>query len=157
MIRLILYLVRAGGFAIIVSWFAEQTGQTTIIWLDTEVSLPTSLAIGGMIGLFVVAGFCARLFRKFLSWPGLIAYNWRERRRRDGEKGAGDRHGCFAAGDIKRARRQAKKSEKLPVAGYCLICYLPRQPMRQGIPKPRSDIFRHWQKTDRQPILARLA
>ena len=63
MIRLILYLVLAGGFAIIVSWFAEQTGQTTIIWLDTEVSLPTSLAIGGMIGLFVVAGFCAWLFR----------------------------------------------------------------------------------------------
>ncbi|MGB0207889.1 MAG: heme biosynthesis HemY N-terminal domain-containing protein [Candidatus Puniceispirillaceae bacterium] len=109
MIRLILYLVLAGGFAIIVSWFAEQTGQTTIIWLDTEVSLPTSLAIGGMIGLFVVAGFCAWLFRKFLSWPGLIAYNWRERRRRDGEKALAIGMVAFAAGDIKRARRQAKE------------------------------------------------
>ena len=117
MIRLILYLVLAGGFAIIVSWFAEQTGQTTIIWLDTEVSLPTSLAIGGMIGLFVVAGFCAWLFRKFLSWPGLIAYNWRERRRRDGEKALAIGMVAFAAGDIKRARRQAKKSEKLLGSG----------------------------------------
>jgi len=117
MIRLILYLVLAGGFAIIVSWFAEQTGQTTIIWQNMEIILPTSLAIGAMAGLFVIVGSFAWLFRKFLSWPGLIAYNWRERRRRDGEKALAIGMVAFAAGDIKRARRQARKSEKLLGSG----------------------------------------
>jgi len=117
MIRLILYLVLAGGFAIIVSWFADQTGQTSIVWQNTEVTLPTSLAIGGVLASFAVAGFTIWLARKFLSWPGLIAHNWRERRRRDGEKALAIGMVAFAAGDIKRARRQAKKSEKLLGSG----------------------------------------
>ncbi len=117
MIRFILYLILAGGFAIVVSWFADQQGQTSIVWQNIEITLPTSLAIGGIIASFAIVGFILWLTLKFLSWPGLIAHNWRERRRRDGEKALAIGMVAFAAGDIKGARKQVKKSEKLLGSG----------------------------------------
>ena len=117
MIRLLFYVFIAGIFALAVSWLAAQDGQTVISWQGMKIELATSLAIGLIIAALLAVGVVFWLIRQLLSWPGLIAHNWQSRRRREGEKALALGMVAFAAGDIKGARRQAKKSQRLLGSG----------------------------------------
>ncbi len=117
MIRLLVYLAIATVFALAVSWLADQDGQTVIVWQGMRIELATSLAVGGLIGFGCTVGILLWLIRRILGWPGLISHNWQKRRRQEGEKALALGMVAFAAGDIKGARRQAKKSHRLLGSG----------------------------------------
>lgn len=117
MIRLLFYLICASVFAVLVSWLADQQGQTIIHWQGIQIELATSLAIGLLAGVIAIVGVVLWILRRILSWPGLISHNWQQRRRKEGEKALALGMVAFAAGDVKGARRQAKKSQRLLGSG----------------------------------------
>lgn len=113
MFRLAVILVLSACFAVVVSWLSDQSGQTIITWQDIEIELRTSLAIGIVCGGLLILWLAERMLRALLSWPNLISHNWRERRRTEGETALSLGMVAFAAGDIKLARKQARKAERL--------------------------------------------
>ena len=117
MIRLAAFLVFCIGAALVSRWLSAQDGVTVINWLGWRVEVMTSLLIAGLgLGLAVLF-FLYRLIATVLSWPSWLGHNWRARRRSRGEHALGQGMVAFAAGDMKEARKLARRAEKLLGSG----------------------------------------
>ena len=113
MIRLAAFLVFCVGAALLSRWLSAQEGVTVINWLGWRVEVMTSLLIAGLVLGLGVLFLLFRLIATLLSWPSWLGHNWRARRRRRGEHALGQGMVAFAAGDMKEARKLARRAEKL--------------------------------------------
>ena len=113
MIRLAAFLVFCVMAALLSRWLSAQDGVTVINWLGWRVEVMTSLLVAGLgLGLGMLF-LLARLITTLLSWPSWLGHNWRARRRSRGEHALGQGMVAFAAGDMKEARKLARRAEKL--------------------------------------------
>ena len=113
MIRLAAFLAFCGIAAFVSRWLSAQEGVTVITWLGWRVEVMTSLLVAGLVLGLVAVFLSIRLVATILSWPSWLGHNWRARRRGRGEHALGQGMVAFAAGDVKEARKLARRAEKL--------------------------------------------
>ena len=113
MIRLAAFLVFCAAAALLSRWLSVQEGVTVISWLGWRIEVMTSLLVAGLGLALAVLFLMLRLITTMLSWPSWLGHNWRARRRSRGEDALGQGMVAFAAGDVKEARKLARRAEKL--------------------------------------------
>ena len=113
MFRILQLIILGGLVALLASWLAAQSGTTRLDWLGYRIEVATSLLVAAF-------GFCVILFilldrswRAIRLWPRLLGAGWANRRRQQGETALGLGLVALAAGDLRSARRQARKAERL--------------------------------------------
>ena len=99
--------------ALVVSWFAKQTGSSQIQWLGYQIEISTSLLVSLVILFAFFVMLFDRIFRFIRNWPKMLSYGWQFRRKTNGERALSLGFVALAAGDSRSAQKQAKKAEKL--------------------------------------------
>ncbi len=113
MFRIIQIIILGGLVAFLVSWLAAQQGTTSLEWLGYRLEIQTSFMVA-VIGLgCLMLIILDRGWRAVKLWPRLLGAGWVQRRRQQGEQALGLGLVALAAGDLRSARRQARKAERL--------------------------------------------
>ena len=99
--------------ALVVSWFAKQTGSSQIQWLGYQIEISTSLLVSLVILFAFFVMLFDRIFRFIRNWPKMLSYGWQFRRKTNGERALSLGFVALAAGDSRSAQKQAKKAKSL--------------------------------------------
>lgn len=113
MFRIIQIILLGGLVAILASWLAAQDGTTRLDWLGYRIEVATSVMVAGLGFVFILLIMVDRSWRAIRLWPRLLGAGWANRRRQQGESALGLGLVALAAGDLRSARRQARKAERL--------------------------------------------
>ena len=113
MFRIIQIMLLGGLAAFLASWLAAQDGTTCLDWLGYRIEVATSLLVAGLGLLFILIIILDRSWRAIRLCPRLLGAGWANRRRQQGDSALGLGLVALAAGDLRYARRQARKAERL--------------------------------------------
>ena len=113
MLRIVQIIVLGGLVAVAASWLAAQSGTTRLDWLGYRIEVQTSILVAALGFLCLIVIFLDRSWSAIKLWPRLLGAGWANRRRQQGEQALGLGLVALAAGDLRSARRQARKAERL--------------------------------------------
>ena len=113
MFRVLQIIILGALVALLASWLSQAEGTARVEWLGYRIELSTSLLIL-MVGiLLILVIMLDRTWRAIKLWPRLLGAGWMQRRKQNGEAALGLGLVALAAGDVRSARRQARKAERL--------------------------------------------
>lgn len=113
MFKVIQILILGALVAVLASWLSQAEGTARVDWLGYRIELSTSLLVL-MVGiLLILVIMLDRTWRAIKLWPRLLGAGWVQRRKQNGETALGLGLVALAAGDVRSARRQARKAERL--------------------------------------------
>ncbi|MEM8784554.1 MAG: heme biosynthesis HemY N-terminal domain-containing protein [Pseudomonadota bacterium] len=113
MIKLAIFFIAIFAIAFGVAWFADNPGQVEIVWLGKYIMIPFTVLLGGIIVLLIASILVAFLIRLILSAPRKWMAERSRRRSEKGYKALTQGLVDAAAGDVKAAKKQAKRADKL--------------------------------------------
>src|SRR3954469_23141190 len=126
MIRVLVFLVLAGLFALGAVWLADRPGQVAITWLDYHVDLSVMVMVVAIVVVAIAAVVLWSLSRFLLRSPQLFRLALRERKRRKGFDAISRGLIAIGAGDARAAQRYAALADK-SAAGESLTLLLRAQ------------------------------
>src|SRR3954467_5117496 len=112
MIRVLVFLVLAGLFALGVVWLADRPGQVAITWLDYHIDLSVMMLVTTIVVVAIAAVILWSLLRFLLRSPQLFRLALRERKRRKGFDAVSRGLIAIGAGDARAAQRYAALADK---------------------------------------------
>lgn len=111
--RLILFVVVTALLVAASVWLAERPGEVDIRWLGWRVIVPVPLFLLALVLLLGLGAMALRLVRAILGAPGRLVERRRARRTHDGYLALSDGLAAVAVGDRRRARKLARRADKL--------------------------------------------
>lgn len=111
--RLILFILVTAAVIFAAVWLADRPGEVTIRWqgwrIDTSVPVLLMLVLAGL----AVLVFIGRTLRAVIETPKRWLAERRHRREREGYRALTDGMAAIASGDPGRAKKLAKRADKL--------------------------------------------
>ena len=122
MIRVVLFFILVGLFALGVAWLAERPGDVAITWQGWRIETSLLFAVAAIAALIVVATLLWSLIRALLRAPSSVAAYLRERRQRRGFAAISRGLVAVGAGDARAAQKFAQEAErKIPAEPLALL------------------------------------
>lgn len=113
MVRVLLYLVLVGVFALGAAWIADRPGAMVIDWQGYRIETSVSVAVAFVAAIAVFAVILWNVMRWILAGPEAFALFRRNRRRAKGYEAIARGVVAVGTGDAKRAGREAGEARKL--------------------------------------------
>lgn len=112
MIKALWFALRTGLLIVAAVWLADQPGDVRIQWQDFTFTLHLGFFLLLMIVTIVLGIFIYRIIRALVDLPGAVRKYRAERRRDKGYEALTLGLTAVAAGDVKAAAAQARKTKK---------------------------------------------
>ena len=113
MIRVILFFVLVGFFALGVAWLADRPGDVAITWQGWRIETSVLFAVAAIAALVVLTTLLWSFVRAILRAPSRLSVLLRDRRNRRGQLAVSHGLVAVAAGDARTARRFAQEAERM--------------------------------------------
>ena len=113
MIRVILFFVLIGLFAVGVAWLADRPGDVAITWQGWRIETSVLFAAAAVAALVVLTTLLWSFIRGILRAPQRLSVLLRNRRNRRGQLAVSHGLVAVAAGDARAARRFAQEAERM--------------------------------------------
>ena len=111
--RIVWYSLLLIAVALGIVWLADHPGQVAVRWLSWRFETSVPMLFGAMLVLVAIVYFLLRVIRILLTLPSRWR-NWRESRRQNkGIKALTGSLTALAAGDDKKAKAYAERTENL--------------------------------------------
>lgn len=111
--RLTIFLVVTALVVGAAVWLADRPGEVIIHWLGWRVDTSVPVLVLALVAVLALGGFVLKLARSVLGAPGRFLAARRARRTRDGYRALSDGLAAVASGDPRRARKLARRADKL--------------------------------------------
>ncbi len=113
MIRVVLFFVLIGLFALGVAWLADRPGDVAITWQGWRIETSVLFAVAAIAALVVLTTVLWSFLRGVLRAPHRLSVLLRDRRYRRGQLAVSHGLVAVAAGDARAARRFAQEAERM--------------------------------------------
>jgi HemY protein len=113
MLRVILFLVLVGAFALAGAWLADRPGDVAITWMGWRIETSVLVAVGAVAATAVLAVLLWSIARLLLRSPRVVSSALQERRRRKGYLAISRGLLAIGAGDVRAARKLAGEAGRM--------------------------------------------
>lgn len=111
--RLVVFVVVTALLVAMAVWLADRPGQVVIHWQGWRLDTTVPVLVLGLLAILASASLALRLVRGIVGFPGRVLAARRVRRTRDGYRALSDGLAAIASGDPRRARKLARRADKL--------------------------------------------
>lgn len=111
--RLALFVIVTALVVAAAVWLADRPGEVVIHWQGWRVDTTVPVLVLALIAILTVSSVALRLTRGIVGFPRRLLAARRARRTRDGYRALSDGLAAIASGDPRRARKLARRADKL--------------------------------------------
>ncbi len=143
MIRVVLFFVLIGLFALGVAWLADRPGDVAITWQGWRIETSVLFAVAAIAALVVLTTVLWSFLRGVLRAPHRLSVLLRDRRNRRGQLAVSHGLVAVAAGDARAARRFAQEAERRRRASRSRSCSTRRPRSSPATARRPNGVSRH--------------